>query len=44
MWAVFIGFLEPMAPVWIHHCPLVPKLPSNIKDTTHFLKKLDDLK
>ena len=24
--------------------PLVPKLPSYIKDTTHFLKKLDDLK
>ena len=27
-----------------HLNPLVPKLPSYIKDTTHFLKKLDDLK
>ena len=27
-----------------HLKPLVPKLPSYIKDTTYFLKKLDDLK
>ena len=27
-----------------HLNPLVPKLPSYVKDTTHFLKKLDDLK
>ena len=27
-----------------HLNPLVPKLPSYIKDTTHFLRKLDDLK
>ena len=27
-----------------HLNPLVPKLPSYIKDTTHFLKKLDDFK
>ena len=27
-----------------HFNPLVPKLPSYIKDTTHFLRKLDDLK
>ena len=27
-----------------HLDPLVPKLPSYIKDTTHFLRKLDDLK
>ena len=27
-----------------HLNPLVPKLPSYIKDTTHFLKRLDDLK
>ena len=28
----------------VHLNPLVPKLPSYIKDTTHFLRKLDDLK
>ena len=27
-----------------HLNPLVPKFPSYIKDTTHFLRKLDDLK
>ena len=27
-----------------HLNPLVPNLPSYIKDTTHFLRKLDDLK
>ena len=27
-----------------HLNPLVPELPSYIKDTTHFLRKLDDLK
>ena len=27
-----------------HLNPLVPKLPSYVKDRTHFLKKVDDLK